>query len=110
MLLRTSLPRTSHQLAGVCPVASPAALETSDWCADADDWIEWRATQPGNFTADDLRRAVPDAPSPYLPGLAFRKASTRGLIESDTAQRSTVRSRKGSLLCTWRGVAEGVTQ
>lgn len=91
-------------------MARPAALESSDWVADADDWIEQRATQPGTFTADDLRRAIPDAPHPNLPGLAFRKASTRGLIESDTAQRSTTRSRKGSLLCVWRGVTEGVTK
>lgn len=91
-------------------MARPAALEPSDWVEDADQWIEQRAAQPGHFTADDLRRAVPDAPSPKLPGLAFGRASRRGLIVSDYTQRSRARSRNGGIQRIWRGATEGDNQ
>lgn len=77
---------------------------------DAAEWIDSRALLPGEFTADDLRKAVPDCPSLYMPGLAFKHASARGVIRSEYAKRSTTPTRKGSLLCVWTGVTEGVTE
>ena len=79
----------------------PMALygEWSDWRDDALSWIE-RQDQP--WTADDLRDAM-EPGRPNWPGAVINTASRRDLIElTGRVVKSSVKSRKGSLLPVWR--------
>lgn len=70
-----------------------------DWKAAALSWIE-RQVEP--WTADDLREAMEPGRSNW-PGAAIRTATNRDLIElTGRVVKSSVKSRKGSLLPVWR--------
>ncbi|SEE83771.1 hypothetical protein SAMN04489740_2731 [Arthrobacter alpinus] len=90
-------------------MARPAALEDVGWLDDALEWIEGRAKKPGLFSADDLRRDFRPPPHGNMVGPAFSTAARRGYIKYVHHKRSTVPSRAGSAICSWRGVEEGVT-
>ena len=79
----------------------PMALypEWEDWREEALQWITY---QVGEWTADDLREAVGEC-KPHWPGAVVRNASNRDLIElTGRVVKSSVKSRKGSLLPVWR--------
>lgn len=79
----------------------PMALygEWSDWRDAALNWIE-RQEHP--WTADDLRAEM-EPGRPNWPGAVINTASRRDLIElTGRVVKSSVKSRKGSLLPVWR--------
>jgi len=85
-----------------------AALETNraTWLEDAVATIHALSTKQETVTADDLRRELGTAPSPYWPGIAFSTAKKLGYIEAVNYITSTARSRKHGSLRTWAAVKE----
>ena len=84
------------------PMPDPPMALYADW----EDWREaalsWIESQESSWTADDLRGALWEC-KPNWPGAAIRTASNRDLIElTGRVVKSSVKSRKGSLLPVWR--------
>ena len=78
-----------------------AALEDTDWAADADLAILRLALTEQFFTADDLRKVLRPAPVANWVGLAFGRARRAGLIERVSETTSTARSRNHGSLKVW---------
>lgn len=79
---------------------APMAL-IGEWTDYLNAALEWFAVQPSEFSADDLRQAVPPA-RPSWPGVAFKTAANRGLIAlSGSIVRSTHRANAGTLQPRW---------
>lgn len=88
-----------------------AALEDSDWSADAVAAIIGLAHDLPEFTSDDLRKEMRPAPHPNHYGAAFTAAKSAGFIEPVGYQTSTAPSRHRGVLRTWRRrINEGVAQ
>jgi len=85
-----------------------AALEVdrATWLEDAVATIHALSTTQETVTADDLRREIGAAPSPYWPGIAFSTAKKLGYIEAVNYITSTARSRKHGSLRIWAAVKE----
>jgi hypothetical protein len=81
----------------------------SEWMEDAIATIRGLANHQPEFTADDLRREMRQAASPYWYGGAFSAAKTLGIIDPVGDQSSNTKSRKYGRLRTWRRkINEGV--
>lgn len=84
------------------PMPDPPMALYADW----EDWKEaalnWIEHQEDPWTADDLRIDM-EAGRPNWPGAVINMASRRDLIElTGRVVKSSVKSRKGSLLPVWR--------
>ena len=84
------------------PMPDPPMALYPDW----EDWKEaalnWIEQQDDSWTADDLRQAMEPGRSNW-PGSVINTASRRNLIElTGRVVKSSVKSRKGSLLPVWR--------
>lgn len=88
-------------------MASPAALEDTDWAADAQDWLRAWAASGLTFTAEDMRRAFRPPAHPNQTGTAFKIACAAKLIEPIGFVESTTPSRNGAVIRVWRGINEG---
>lgn len=87
-------------------MAAPIALEDTTWKQDATDLIERWASQGVHFNADDLRRAMRQAPNPNMVGSVFLSAARRRLIEKVADNTSRTKSRNGGHQYTWVGIPE----
>lgn len=79
-----------------------AALEDSDWMADAVATIIGLSHTQESLTADDLRREMRPAGHQNWPGLAFGHARRAGLIEPVDTTTSKAKSRNHGSLKVWR--------
>ena len=84
------------------PMPDPPMALFADW----EDWKEaalsWIEQQEDSWTADDLRAEMEHG-RPNWPGAVINTASRRDLIElTGRVVKSSVKSRKGSLLPVWR--------
>ncbi|VXB24611.1 hypothetical protein CITRIK5_30037 [Citricoccus sp. K5] len=81
----------------------PMALE-HEWTDWRDIALIWMARQTSEWTADDLRAAMPECRSNW-PGAAVNTASRRGLIvDAGRMIHSISPTRKKSRLPVWRTV------
>ena len=90
-------------------MATPMALEDSDWTDDAQDWMRMWAASGLHFTAEDMRRAFRLPPHPNMTGAAFQTARHHGLIRAVGFTESTTPSRNRAVIRVWCGITEGVT-
>jgi hypothetical protein len=75
-----------------------------EWREIARKWISGRATQPGEFNADDLRRAVGPPPGHYnAMGAVFLWAMRVGLIESVGLRQRGAANAHAQLIRVYRG-------
>lgn len=82
-------------------MTAPAALEDTDWAADALATIIGLAYAQQTFSADDLRREMRPAPHPNMVGPAFNAARTKGLIQRVGDKPSATKSRNGGRGGLW---------
>lgn len=84
------------------PLPDPPMVFYPDWDAWRDAALSWIERQEHEWTADDLRSAMEPGRSNW-PGSAIQTASGRDMIElTGRVVRSSVKSRKKSLLPVWR--------
>lgn len=83
-----------------------AALEDTEWHADADLAIIRLAITEPEFTADDLRKVLRRPPVDNWVGLAFGRARRKGIIQKVTETTSKARSRNHGSLKVWAAVKE----
>ena len=84
------------------PQPDPPMALFPDWVSWRDDALTWIERQTDPWTADDLRDAIGPGRSNW-PGAVINMASHRDLIElTGRVVKSSVKSRKGSLLPVWR--------
>ena len=84
------------------PLPDPPMVFFPDWESWKEAALTWIEQQEHEWTADDLREAVGEC-KPHWPGAVVRTASNRDLIElTGRVVKSSVKSRKGSLLPVWR--------
>lgn len=86
-----------------------AALEDTDWSADAVATIIELSHTQSTFTADDLAREMRKPPHGNMVGAAFSAAKAQGLIEPAGYTTSNTPSRHHGVIRTWRRKREGVT-
>lgn len=83
------------------PYPDPPMALAVEWEMWRELAITWMVRQPSDWTADDLRAAMPECRTNW-PGAAVRTARARGLITTTgKVTRSAAKSRKGSLLPYW---------
>jgi len=93
-------------------VTAAAVLEDSHeaWAEEALNIVIGLSHIHHIFTADDLGRNIRKPPHPNLPGQAFSRARSLGLIEAVGFQTSTSKSRKNGVLRVWqRRINKGAT-
>lgn len=84
------------------PLPDPPMVFYPDWEAWRESALSWIERQEHEWTADDLRSAMEPGRSNW-PGSAIQTASGRDMIElTGRVVRSSVKSRKKSLLPVWR--------
>lgn len=84
------------------PLPDPPMYLYPDWEAWRESALSWIERQEHEWTADDLRSAMEPGRSNW-PGSAIQTASGRDMIElTGRVVRSSVKSRKKSLLPVWR--------
>ena len=86
--------------------AAALEIDRATWLEDAVATIHALSMSQEVVTADDLRREMGAAPSPYWPGIAFSMAKKAGHIEAVNHVTSTARSRKHGSLRVWAAVKE----
>lgn len=87
--------------------AEGALLTDPVWTERAKGVLERLAAAGVSFTADDVREAAGEPPSPGALGAVFLLAARRGRIRRIGLSRSRRLSRKGSMLSRWVGADAG---
>ena len=87
-----------------------AALEDTDWSADAVATIIALSHAQSIVTADDLAREMRKPPHPNAVGAAFSAARSLGFIEAHGYTTSNTPSRHHGVIRVWRRRIEGVTK
>jgi hypothetical protein len=93
---RAAVARTEGQRAAL-------AVGDPDWAQRALAVIDRFARAGDEFTAEDIRRAAGQPPSPAAMGAVFGQAARAGRIRCTGWRASSRATRRGSSLKTWRG-------
>lgn len=85
-----------------------AEREKAIWVRLASSALEDLIASGSEFSADDVREAMPEGLEPHHPnawGALFNGYRREGLIELAGYRQSTTKSRNGGVLRMWRGAA-----